>query len=137
MARYRKARPKENLIRSVRHRERSQPNQFSPMTRARQAVLQHMGYADYTEYLSSPLWASIRKTVLDRDNWQCCACSQRAIQVHHCRYDLPTLSGRDLSQLKSICVRCHSRIERSGRRKCSLAEANTRLMSLIMGRKQE
>lgn len=104
------------------------------MTRARQAALSVMGFDCYEVYLLSPLWNTIRSCVLRRDRHICCGCGEKATQVHHSRYDMETLSGRDLSNLHSICRKCHTHIEVKDGKKVSLREANVRLMMLIRKR---
>lgn len=97
----------------------------------RNAILRRMGYSSYSQYLTSEEWKQIRLKVLRRDGFTCQSCKAfRATQVHHTRYDLPTLSGRNLSGMMSVCRMCHRTAEfRSGQYKTSLPEANTRITS--------
>jgi hypothetical protein len=77
----------------------------------RDKILKDMGFHSYYSYLKSDLWKSIRKTVLDRDGYQCTCCGKQAECVHHVRYDSDTLSGRTIKWLKSLCNKCHKKIE--------------------------
>jgi hypothetical protein len=99
---------------------------FEPQAR-RNAVLLEMGYKDYAEYLKSPLWGKIRKSVLVRDGKKCCRCDQKANQVHHRDYTREALMGDDTSDMVSICAACHEFIEYLGTAKLDLATANARL----------
>ncbi|RKD12900.1 hypothetical protein BCY91_11720 [Pelobium manganitolerans] len=73
---------------------------------------------DYTEYLKSERWKSIREIVLRRDNYKCQSClTEDAVEVHHTighfRKNEPIFS------LFSVCNRCHiiiTEIERGGHR---------------------
>lgn len=108
----------------------------SPMCRARQLVLEALGFKRYfPDYVTSPLWIEIRSEVLRLAHHKCCACPDRAIQVHHMAYDFATMSGNDLSRLRAICPRCHNLIEFKAGKKVSLAEANVRLLMLLKGKK--
>lgn len=72
----------------------------------RQAALCRLGFPDYATYLESPLWRSVRASVLARDRRRC-LCGKRANQVHHRRYDEQTLRGETLEHLVSVCRPCH------------------------------
>lgn len=80
----------------------------------RSECLKRLGFASYGDYLKSSLWRRIRSKVLARDWYRCRLCGKTASQVHHSRYDLAALSGRDLSRLAAVCPGCHKRIERDG-----------------------
>jgi len=78
---------------------------------ARGRHLLALGFATYADYLASPLWASIRQKVLDRDRGQCRLCPKPATQVHHARYDRETLEGTSLTFLGAVCAGCHRFVE--------------------------
>jgi hypothetical protein len=96
--------------------------------RKRDLVLRDLGFSGYAEYLSSPLWESIRSRVLDRDEHSCVRCGSRAWQVHHSSYSSMVLLGEDLVGLHSVCRECHELAEflPSGS-KATMEEANERL----------
>lgn len=77
---------------------------------ARDHLIRKMGFPTYRKYTDSPLWASIRRRVLARSNG-CILCGRPAVQVHHLRYTLDVLKGKDDSQLVAICRGCHRSIE--------------------------
>lgn len=65
----------------------------------------------YEDYLQSPFWFVIRNIVLFRDSFECAVCRAKATSVHHHRYDVDVLYGKDLSALVSLCDPCHKLIE--------------------------
>jgi ferredoxin len=69
--------------------------------------LEELSFSNYREYLRSELWDVIRRQVLARDENRCRACGDRAKNVHHTRYDLDVLIGKDLDSLVSLCRSCH------------------------------
>jgi hypothetical protein len=70
--------------------------------------LQAIGFGSYTDYLKSPLWASIRSRVYASKGRMCLGCkTRRATQIHHRQYDLDTLKGDTLNYLIPICRQCH------------------------------
>jgi len=70
-----------------------------------------MGFASYRDYLRSPLWKSIRAAKLEASP-QCEICStSKAAQVHHLRYSVDALAGKNAWPLVSTCRECHTRIE--------------------------
>lgn len=77
----------------------------------RNKTLRLLGFASYADYLASDLWKQIRLKVLRRDNWRCCACGQRAWEVHHRHYKPEAMLGDNLNPLHSICPQCHRHIE--------------------------
>lgn len=67
---------------------------------------------EYQGYLKSPLWARIRKSILERDNRQCQLCGSRENpEVHHIRYpknfEFGTEPGEDLI---TLCHNCHRKV---------------------------
>jgi hypothetical protein len=87
--------------------------------KSRNDVLRGMGFDSYQEYLKSSLWASIRWRVL-KANPDCYVCERKANQVHHEAYRKIDLDGRCLDRLRSLCGRCHYRIEFRDRDKLKL-----------------
>jgi hypothetical protein len=77
----------------------------------RNAKLRELGYPTYAHYLQSPIWADIRKRVLDRDCSKCWGCKGVATQVHHGHYGRENLLGLDISDLWSVCRKCHEACE--------------------------
>lgn len=63
----------------------------------------------YNEYLQSPIWASRRAAVLQRDKYLCQGClRRRAEHVHHLTYD--HCFNELAFELISLCVECHKKI---------------------------
>jgi hypothetical protein len=77
----------------------------------RNRFLLRIGYESYRKYLDSPLWASIRQRVLDRDGGLCWACNKPATQVHHQQYTAGNLTGENLHNMVSVCGGCHHNAE--------------------------
>lgn len=94
--------------------------------RERNRILAVMGFASYKAYLKSPLWASIRATVLEGNPF-CFVCNGNATQVHHAKYRKSDLEGRDLRFLYPICGDCHGNAEFDGGVKLSLKAANRKM----------
>lgn len=66
----------------------------------------------YAEKLKDPRWQKIRLKIFERDNWQCCKCSdkEQTLHVHHLKYhgnpwDAP------IENLITLCSECHTIIE--------------------------
>lgn len=76
----------------------------------RDRAIASLGYASYTQYLSSVHWLTIRESVLDQYP-DCRCCGRRADVVHHDRYDYLTMSGRSTKFLVSLCHECHEEVE--------------------------
>lgn len=77
----------------------------------RDELLRKAGFPSYRAYLASPLWAAIRRTVLDRDKGACRLCGGRAERVHHRTYTRSGLKGSNLGQLAALCRDCHRQVE--------------------------
>lgn len=109
-----------------------QNKQFSVISlskKQRNLVLKINGFKNYSSYLQSSLWASIRKQVLE--NAVCvCGCRKQANQVHHKTYTEANLMGINLQGLVPINQNCHYSIEFSEKRKTSLGKANRELKQL-------
>lgn len=67
---------------------------------------------NYSKYLRSDKWRTVRQRVLVRDGNVCQACLDRkADQVHHISYKMYDQLGYSLAfELISICYRCHKLI---------------------------
>ena len=76
----------------------------------RSVVLRRLGYSNYQEYLKSDLWFRIRAKCLLRNPY-CVLCGKLADTVHHYSYEKPELTGKSLSNLHSICNKCHKLVE--------------------------
>ena len=87
------------------------------MYEERQKSLRALGYETYDSYLTSKMWYTIRYRVLYRDYYKCRVCEKHASQVHHGSYDLDSMTGRNLSQLFSVCADCHTNLEFDGSKK--------------------
>ena len=60
----------------------------------------------YSEYLKSPKWKTIRNKVMIRDNHTCQGClAVRAEEVHHKTY--ANVGNELMYQLISLCRKCH------------------------------
>lgn len=94
--------------------------------RKREANVHMMGFRSYREYLDSPLWAAVRRTVLALRP-ECYGCGRKAYEVHHQDYRRQTLEGGALHRLTSVCRRCHGEAEVAMGRKVCIAVANRRL----------
>lgn len=75
-------------------------------------------YAEYSAYLKSPEWRSLRKLVLKRDRYRCTDCGTRAyhmdfnpdgekLVVHHLHYDGIDTMTFTADQCVALCHRCH------------------------------
>lgn len=102
--------------------------------RVRRKSLEALGFADYREYLASPLWAAIRQRVFKIRGKRCVGCRCAATQVHHKKYTLCVMSGEDLRQLVPMCGDCHKLIEWDGDRKVMPSGANARLNRIRKGK---
>jgi len=102
--------------------------------------LRAMGFADYSEYLSSALWLLIKSRVLSRDNGRCRICGDFARTVHHMDYSLHVLRGNRDDKLLSVCDGCHQKVEFTGPNldvKLSMEEAVRKTKKLLeIGSKQ-
>lgn len=99
----------------------------------RDAVLLQMGFANYQEYLASPLWARIRARVMKACDGLC-ICGKEATEIHHRSYKRRYMEGKGKinSFLTAICRECHDFIEfDEAGNKVPLGFANSRLDQLI------
>jgi 5-methylcytosine-specific restriction endonuclease McrA len=65
-------------------------------------------FRDYSLFLKSSRWRTVRAEVLARDGYRCVYCNDRAVQVHHRSY----IRLEDPALLVSVCVSCHSLLHR-------------------------
>ena len=68
-------------------------------------------YDMYLKYLESSKWSEIRNKRLAIDNYKCAICGNlESLQVHHLIY--PNILGTEhISDLVTLCKRCHKAIE--------------------------
>lgn len=78
---------------------------------ARDRILRHLGFSSYSAYLKSDLWEKARSKTFTIKGRQCYLCPAKATQVHHMRYDIPTLLGKRVKHLMPVCAGCHRAIE--------------------------
>lgn len=70
-----------------------------------------LGFSNYNEYLKSSFWNEIKLNVYDKKG-SICKCGQPAIEIHHIKYDIKTMSGKSYKNLIPVCQRCHSNYEK-------------------------
>jgi len=97
---------------------------------SRNRNVKRLGYATYAEYLRSDLWFLIRARVFAAKGRKCVACGLRANQVHHNRYHLNDLSGKNIKFLVPVCGACHERAEFDGEKKLTVRKAMKKLNHL-------
>lgn len=105
--RHRKYNNKHNRLRK---KKKPPYDPYAPY-KSRDQLLRQMGFDSYASYLKSDLWADIRERVLIRDKRTCRTCGRKATQVHHRKYSLKALKGKDLFHLSALCAGCHRGIE--------------------------
>ena len=55
----------------------------------------------------TPAWKQLRRQALDRDGWRCRRCGRAGrLEVHHVK-ELASGGRNDLSNLETLCRRCH------------------------------
>ena len=89
---------------------------------SRLEILRQLGFSDYKSYLSSGLWAIIRKKVFARKGNTCYLCGGKATHLHHRRYCKEELLGKSIKNIVPICQNCHEEIELSGNDKNSMGQ---------------
>lgn len=68
----------------------------------------HGQYKTYKDFLKSAYWKDVRKLVLSRDNHQCLMCKSRDnLQVHHDTYIHHLRELEFLTDLRTLCGKCH------------------------------
>lgn len=101
----------------------------------RNIIIKDMGYANYHDYLASPLWIEIRDRVYTEKGGKCIVCENIAQVIHHRGYGRDVLEGKTLSPLVPLCHKCHKNIEFTENDiKRSLNEVDAKLMVLLTSR---
>lgn len=59
----------------------------------------------YDDYLTSDKWYVIRNTVMERDNYKCQICKNKATDIHHLTYK--NFGKEYLFELVALCRACH------------------------------
>lgn len=68
-----------------------------------------MNKAEYHKYLKSDKWNRVRTHVLSRDSYKCRFCNSGLdLNVHHRSYEYIGREMKQLTDLITICSRCHS-----------------------------
>jgi hypothetical protein len=65
-------------------------------------------HIQYKQYLNSNRWKKLRFQILNRDNFICQDCGNKAIDVHHLDYDYLGTS-KESKFCISLCRECHKR----------------------------
>lgn len=94
-----------------------------------------LGYFNYQDYLSSPLWEEIRNKTFKEKGCNCSACGDKADVVHHEYYTLEILRGDTLEWLWPLCDDCHQKVHKPGKQFLSLVESAELLRLLISNTK--
>lgn len=68
-----------------------------------------MALLTYEQKLKDPRWRKKRKLVLERDNYTCALCGDKADRphVHHLRYVSHNPWDSPIEDLGTLCDRCH------------------------------
>ncbi len=76
-------------------------------------------FKNYSDYLKSNLWYSIRAKVFRRDKGKCRLCDNPGQEVHHLSYAKAVMEGNNTRLLVLLCCSCHKRVEfgRSGKKR--------------------
>ncbi len=91
----------------TKKKKNSKSTPYALNRKERGVVLKSMGFANYKEYLNSPLWEEIRSKKI-RGKAKCANCeSQENLQVHHNVYTEATLKGVSQYGLVVLCEDCH------------------------------
>lgn len=91
----------------------------------RNQLLKKIGFPDYQAYLQSEMWASIRSRVLSKRR-KCATCRDRATLVHHDRYTIYNMTGKNLAFLRPLCHDCHELVHFDGDKFVDLEETRER-----------
>lgn len=72
-----------------------------------------IGYRNYTEYLKSRHWRSLKRQYRLERNWSCYCCGvEDGLHLHHLTYE--RIGEEDLDDLLPLCERCHAAIHEGG-----------------------
>lgn len=63
-------------------------------------------------YLKSDEWKTKRLLILNRDDFKCRCCNEKASEVHHIDYN--SIYKEDFNILISVCRSCHEKIHNNG-----------------------
>lgn len=77
----------------------------------RNIILQQMGFVNYSDYLASDLWKTIRSKAFSNKSNSCKLCGELAQLLHHLDYSRKVLEGHDMSRLVPLCHECHKKVE--------------------------
>jgi len=70
--------------------------------------INHAKGLSYQEFLNSKYWIRVRKTVMERDNFQCMCCHSKInLCVHHSTYKHHGFEHKHLEDLTTVCNDCH------------------------------
>lgn len=111
-------------------KERSLRQRGSMGYRKRARSLKKLGFDSYEEYLKSNLWKEVKRRVFREFGNNCLLCPAHAETVHHNRYNIADLSGRNLRHVVPICHSCHRIVEFDGETKLTLKQARMKYKSL-------
>jgi hypothetical protein len=71
------------------------------------------GLLRYNEYLDSAYFADVRKTVFERDHYQCRKCgSAKNLEPHHISYRNLGFKDREVDDLLTLCNKCHAELHK-------------------------
>jgi hypothetical protein len=91
----------------------------------RKQILKDIGFKSYQQYLSSPLWKTIRKHIWKRDCGICRACPNKAKCIHHMSYSNYTFQGMAPHLLVCLCDKHHKQVHK-------IPEGKVELKRLLM-----
>lgn len=67
--------------------------------------------SDYQEFLNGDYWQTVRKVILERDNYTCQHCgATRNLQVHHLTYEHHGREHLFPEDLLTLCRSCHEQV---------------------------
>ena len=90
------------------------------MSQNQYELAKQLGYSSYQAYLKSDLWQQIRVFVFNNIGRECIYCFDKATQIHHWRYNINCMRGKQealLRDLVPICAKCHKAVHFNGQTK--------------------
>lgn len=73
-------------------------------------------FRKYQSYIRSDKWKKKKEERLKKDNYICLNCgSKEKLEIHHKNYN--SLYNEDISDLKTLCEKCHKKITEKTRKK--------------------